>query len=71
MFRIRIHFIERIQVAKEISQNHGKFPQILTKIIKIPPTIWIRSGSGSVSVISRNVSEDPDPYQIATDPKHC
>ena len=29
------------------------------------------AGSGSGSVISRNGSEDPDPYQNETDPKHC
>ena len=29
------------------------------------------SGSGSGSVISRNGSEDPDPYQNETDPQHC
>ena len=28
-------------------------------------------GVGSGSIISRNGSEDPDPYKNETDPKHC
>ena len=30
-----------------------------------------RAGSGSRSFIPRNGSDDPDPYQNETDPKHC